>query len=604
MDPKKGQLGSPKNLRKLLCEELAGSVKRVQELFVRTKQIECGNSTAELLCDVVEAIFLHELKNSRGQVWREIKRPNPNIPPDPLLVLRNSESDVRKCRSWVRLVLVKGLLLSFMLDLLRHPGLLASHYGGEAVLRHLESTEIIVGHLRGLSIVQLEYDYATPHLDSWDPTALHIAGLWTPPRSIRERTVSGNKSPAKESLSPQSKKTPPKEFNVEGVSIINLALDKYSEKKARTEKFTDSELITKELDHQQLTPPTLRPPTNTTPPTTRPPTDSMSEAEASTRSYSAMLHSYARKTSYNGPGSDAMLEGTPPEGGSVEGVQREGGYSLALSMDFEIVTPDGDLVEPEGVEQFHKHLTVLTKEQGMDRQNYQCVGCNGQIGLIFGQSRLCKYNGQHYCFDCHHDDERVIPARVLFNWDFRKHKVCVGSGEYLDRIQHTKQLDLEKVNKALYLYIPEIEEARRLRLQCHLLTGFVLTCKDTEIGVQFKKRLRHSYIYENIHQYCMQDLLEVHSGVLGERLRKVVRMGMKHVKQCMLCSQRGFICEVCQSDDVIYPFDIDNTHQCGTCNALFHQSCQPAKGNCPKCYRVRKRKVNSNLEGEDILIAN
>ena len=42
-----------------------------------------------------------------------------------LLVLRNSESDVRKCRSWVRLVLVKGLLLSFMLDLLRHPGLLA-----------------------------------------------------------------------------------------------------------------------------------------------------------------------------------------------------------------------------------------------------------------------------------------------------------------------------------------------------------------------------------------------------------------------------------------------------------------------------------------------
>lgn len=254
-----------------------------------------------------------------------------------------------------------------------------SHYGGEAVLRHLESTEIIVGHLRGLSIVQLEYDYATPHLDSWDPTALHIAGLWTPPRSIRERTVSGNKSPgdnkmvsvilpiiyflkhqlikvyvpptAKESLSPQSKKTPPKEFNVEGVSIINLALDKYSEKKARTEKFTDSELITKELDHQQSTPPTLRPPTNTTPPTTRPPTDSMSEAEASTRSYSAMLHSYARKTSYNGPGSDAMLEGTPPEGGSVEGVQREGGYSLALSMDFEIVTPDGDLVEPEGVEQ-------------------------------------------------------------------------------------------------------------------------------------------------------------------------------------------------------------------------------------------------------------
>ncbi len=31
-----------------------------------------------------------------------------------------------------------------------------------------------------------------------------------------------------------------------------------------------------------------------------------------------------------------------------------------------------------------------------------------------------------------------------------------------------------------------------------------------------------------------QDLLEVHTGVMGERLRKVVRMGMKHVKQCLV----------------------------------------------------------------------
>lgn len=45
---------------------------------------------------------------------------------------------------------------------------------------------MVVGHLRGLAIVTLEYDYATPLLDTWDPTALHLAGLWSPPRSIRE----------------------------------------------------------------------------------------------------------------------------------------------------------------------------------------------------------------------------------------------------------------------------------------------------------------------------------------------------------------------------------------------------------------------------------
>lgn len=40
-----------------------------------------------------------------------------------LLALRNSESDVRKCRSWVRLMLAKSLMVSFLEDLQRHPGL-------------------------------------------------------------------------------------------------------------------------------------------------------------------------------------------------------------------------------------------------------------------------------------------------------------------------------------------------------------------------------------------------------------------------------------------------------------------------------------------------
>ena len=72
---------------------------------------------------------------------------------------------------------------------------------------------------------------------------------------------------------------------------------------------------------------------------------------------------------------------------------------------------------------------------------------------------MCKYSGQYYCFDCHLGDERVIPARVLFNWDFRKHKVCVASCEFLDSIEHAVVLNVQEVNKALYMYIPELEEA-------------------------------------------------------------------------------------------------------------------------------------------------
>ena len=78
---------------------------------------------------------------------------------------------------------------------------------------------------------------------------------------------------------------------------------------------------------------------------------------------------------------------------------------------------------------------------------------------VFGPAKLCKFNGQHYCYECHRDDERVIPARVLFNWDFRAHKVCLASCEYLDGMERAPVLNVEEVNKTLYRYIPAMEEA-------------------------------------------------------------------------------------------------------------------------------------------------
>jgi len=44
-------------------------------------------------------------------------------------------------------------------------------------------------------------------------------------------------------------------------------------------------------------------------------------------------------------------------------------------------------------------------------------------GVIYGVPRLCAFTGQYYCPQCHDNDEHVIPARMIHNWDFRKHKV-------------------------------------------------------------------------------------------------------------------------------------------------------------------------------------
>ena len=60
-----------------------------------------------------------------------------------------------------------------------------------------------------------------------------------------------------------------------------------------------------------------------------------------------------------------------------------------------------------------------------------------------------------------------------------------------------------------------------------------------------------------------QELIEVNSGAFNDRLRKAVKIGKKHVRQCLLCSQKGFICETCHSSSVIYPFDMIEGHISG-----------------------------------------
>ena len=103
---------------------------------------------------------------------------------------------------------------------------------------------------------------------------------------------------------------------------------------------------------------------------------------------------------------------------------------------------------------------------------------------VFGASKLCKYNGQYYCFDCHIDDERVIPSRVLFNWDFRRHRVCRASCEFLDSIAESAVLNIEETNPALYMYIPELEEAL-VRIKIFLPSQIFLLYRENFEGGSF-----------------------------------------------------------------------------------------------------------------------
>jgi len=57
----------------------------------------------------------------------------------------------------------------------------------------------------------------------------------------------------------------------------------------------------------------------------------------------------------------------------------------------------------------------------------------------------------------------------------------------------------------------------------------------------------------------VQELEGVKDGSNLMELRKIVKLGVSHIKKCERCLSCGFICEVCHSDDVIFPYDVEHT---------------------------------------------
>lgn len=59
------------------------------------------------------------------------------------------------------------------------------------------------------------------------------------------------------------------------------------------------------------------------------------------------------------------------------------------------------------------------------------------------------------------------------------------------------------------------------------------------------------YSIYSLYFHCITQVID---GKLSPFLLKVIKFATSHVYSCSLCSEKGFICELCQNSQVIYPF--------------------------------------------------
>ncbi|XP_054714158.1 differentially expressed in FDCP 8 homolog [Uloborus diversus] len=233
----------------------------------------------------------------------------------------------------------------------------------------------------------------------------------------------------------------------------------------------------------------------------------------------------------------------------------------------------------------------ICPEVGLSYQKFRCAECKRKF--IFKDSlclpRLCDYNGMFYCSRCHWNSTSIIPARVIHNWDFTPRKVCRASLQFLRLMVKKPILNIEFLNPTLFAFVTELERIQKLREDILLMKKYFLTCHtalEQKLLLQLKDR---QHFVENSNIYSLQDLIDVSSGFLLSYLEKVHSAFASHITQeCQGCRGKGFICELCKSDDVIFPFE-PRTDTCEACSSVFHQDCNLQwEGPCPKCARRAK----------------
>ncbi|KAM4043401.1 run domain Beclin-1-interacting and cysteine-rich domain-containing protein isoform 5-T5 [Anomaloglossus baeobatrachus] len=233
--------------------------------------------------------------------------------------------------------------------------------------------------------------------------------------------------------------------------------------------------------------------------------------------------------------------------------------------------------------------TAPTKKVSVTKQNYRCAGCGIRIEPDYiKRLRYCEYLGKYFCQCCHENAQSVIPGRILRKWDFSRYYVSNFSKDLLTKIWSDPLFNLHDINNAMYKKVKALEQVRLLRIQLVHLKNMFKTCRLAK-GILESYDSVPGHLTEDLQLFSLNDLMTIKKGELVPRLKELVRLGTLHVDKCMLCQAKGFICEFCQGEDIIFPFELTKCRRCEDCKACYHKSCFRSD-HCPKCERLRVRR--------------
>lgn len=226
----------------------------------------------------------------------------------------------------------------------------------------------------------------------------------------------------------------------------------------------------------------------------------------------------------------------------------------------------------------------ICPEQGLSAQGYRCAECGQNVFPQQGQPRRCEYTGRYYCSLCHWNSHAVVPARVLHNWDFEPRKVCRASLQFLRLMAKRPVLNIDKLNPMLFTFVEDLRHVKKLREDILRMKQYLTLCHAAQQQKLLLLLHKRQHFVEGSGLYSMQDLVDLHDGNLLGYLSQVHQVFLDHItKNCEGCRGRGYLCKLCNTDEVIFPLGGD-TFTCPDCSSVYHRECrEKSLDPCPWC---------------------
>lgn len=91
-----------------------------------------------------------------------------------------------------------------------------------------------------------------------------------------------------------------------------------------------------------------------------------------------------------------------------------------------------------------------------------------------------------------------------------------------------------------------------------------LVWEDSLVSIGSTKRGAMCVLHSTHHSGCrlrVPDVCapQIADGTFETFLQSLIQFASHHVYNCDLCTQRGFICQICNRSDIIFPFEFDTT---------------------------------------------